>query len=356
MEQVKTTAKQQGQAMTEFAVVAAFVLVPLFLLIPLLGKYIDIKHKTIQAARYEAWEYTAWNSDRTSGRFKGFTKTIPVKTFRDTKRESINRFYSDPSATLETTDKQAWQSARLNPLWFDHKGDALVDSITENNPVAEHATPDKLVVVAGLLNVVGTVADVIADVLEFIGIKAGFTQIDGDGNFQSGTRVKMASVDWVDPDNDLAVDSFVNGLSFRHEAAIMSEGWSAGGRDHTKYQVRGLVPTSLLDIPAVNTIRDIVKYILLSPELDSDWLKFGYVNDDAVPYDRLIAQGSTTPGTILCGSRLKYYRYKSPNEPTAGSYTGVWNPDTAIEEVGYRDNLPKKKPPLKKFGSCAGKL
>src|SRR5690606_24618203 len=52
------TRKMRGQAMTEFVVSAAFVLVPLFIIIPILGKYVDMKHMAVQAARYEAWEYT----------------------------------------------------------------------------------------------------------------------------------------------------------------------------------------------------------------------------------------------------------------------------------------------------------
>ena len=52
--------RESGQAMTEFQICAAYVLIPLFLMVPLLAKYIDIKHATISAARYQAWEYTAW--------------------------------------------------------------------------------------------------------------------------------------------------------------------------------------------------------------------------------------------------------------------------------------------------------
>lgn len=50
----KISTNERGQAMTEFLISASFVLVPLFLGISLLGKYIDIKHAGIQAARYQA--------------------------------------------------------------------------------------------------------------------------------------------------------------------------------------------------------------------------------------------------------------------------------------------------------------
>ena len=46
--------------MTEFLICASFVLIPLFLGLSMLAKYIDIKQAAVQAARYEAWEYTVW--------------------------------------------------------------------------------------------------------------------------------------------------------------------------------------------------------------------------------------------------------------------------------------------------------
>ena len=49
--------------MTEFVISATYVLIPLFIAVPMLAKYIDIKQAAVQAARYEAWEYTVWYED-----------------------------------------------------------------------------------------------------------------------------------------------------------------------------------------------------------------------------------------------------------------------------------------------------
>jgi hypothetical protein len=46
---------ERGQAMTEVLIAATFILVPLFLIVPAFGKFIDMRHATIQAARYQAW-------------------------------------------------------------------------------------------------------------------------------------------------------------------------------------------------------------------------------------------------------------------------------------------------------------
>ena len=59
------TVNCRGQAMTELTVASAWILVPLFLLIPLLGKYIDLRHTAIQAARYATWERSSTSARAT---------------------------------------------------------------------------------------------------------------------------------------------------------------------------------------------------------------------------------------------------------------------------------------------------
>ena len=88
--------KQRGQAMTEFVITAAYLLVPLFLIVPLLAKYIDIKHAGINAARYQAWEYTSWHDPVDDHEIMdNFTKAArPNKTKATTQDETRRRFFS----------------------------------------------------------------------------------------------------------------------------------------------------------------------------------------------------------------------------------------------------------------------
>ena len=83
---------QAGQAITEFNVTAAFVLVPLFIMIPLIGKHIDMKHSSVQAARYMAWERTVWFEDSTKP--KGSTKA-QVKSQKQLVKETRERFFGE---------------------------------------------------------------------------------------------------------------------------------------------------------------------------------------------------------------------------------------------------------------------
>ena len=89
------THKINGQAMTEFLICASFALIPLFLGISLLAKYIDIKQAAIQAARYQAWEYTVWYGND-SEPMTGFNAvTQPIKSTSATQNETRRRFFSD---------------------------------------------------------------------------------------------------------------------------------------------------------------------------------------------------------------------------------------------------------------------
>lgn len=51
---------QTGQGLAELAIVGTLVLVPLFLSLPLLTKFLEARHKNLQASRYAAWERTVW--------------------------------------------------------------------------------------------------------------------------------------------------------------------------------------------------------------------------------------------------------------------------------------------------------
>ena len=102
-------------------------------------------------------------------------------------------------------------------------------------------------------------------------------------------------------------------LNFNSQAGVLSEGWNAGGFDHTYEQVAGIVPTTILRqilhqppmswawpvvefmAPELTTcISDgrfsLAKTLGLIPENGSLWL--GYVDSDTVHPDRLSGGGT----------------------------------------------------------------
>ncbi|NIN34022.1 MAG: hypothetical protein GTO60_02465, partial [Gammaproteobacteria bacterium] len=167
----------KGQAMTETLVTAATILVPLFLLIPLLGKYIDIKHRAIQSARYEAWEYTVWyadNSEEPSGFVDGDGDDLVQRDKSPTavQNESRQRFFSSMDATIDPNDlTNTWDKDDRDMLWTDHRGDSLIESDNNGDPAeTQEPTPDYTF---GLLNTLLDIIDAVFSALAWVMDLAG---------------------------------------------------------------------------------------------------------------------------------------------------------------------------------------
>ncbi|MCK5498289.1 MAG: hypothetical protein KAI77_03765, partial [Gammaproteobacteria bacterium] len=187
--------------MTETLITAALVLVPLLLLIPLLGKYIDIKHATIQSARYQAWEYTVWfssdaerdaplsNAERSTGFVDGSGRSLDniSKSTAQTQIEARRRFFSETDTPITGGDKTGtWNKDERNRLWTDHRGVSLVlDSFSDPLPIPSDPTPDKIFILNILLDVISAITSALAWVLGAIGSDVGFTMINTDAYSKS---------------------------------------------------------------------------------------------------------------------------------------------------------------------------
>jgi hypothetical protein len=107
-------ASQQGQALTEFVVIA-LALIPLFLLMPVVAKYQDIAHASQMASRYLAFEAMTRNN--------GMSSWKPVNQLAG---EVRRRFFSNSDAAIKTDDTAGNFKANQNMFWRDPKGDALI--------------------------------------------------------------------------------------------------------------------------------------------------------------------------------------------------------------------------------------
>lgn len=106
----------EGQALSE-TLVAFVVLVPIFMLIPYLGKYLDVKHKAEDSARYVLWERTVFSDPGAS-----WEAEENQKSDARLKREVRARFLEEPRAPIAARTN----AAERNPLWEDHTGGDLV--------------------------------------------------------------------------------------------------------------------------------------------------------------------------------------------------------------------------------------
>lgn len=296
--------KQGGQAMTEFVIAAAFVMVPLFIIVPVIGKYIDMKQASIQAARYASWEYTANYVDLRDqpGGFSGISSgLLPKKSQSQVINEARQRFLSDTSLPINSLeDKNGYDDGNRNPLWTYHNGLPMYTGGSGEvvSVSGSDRTPDKL----GLGYIVGTIGKitkVVGKVLQAFGANAGFDAINPDENFSvDGTFSASLSIpvenapDYTPLRPQNRAPLFIEDLDLKMVAksGLLTESWGAGGRAHSVYQSGGLVPTTLLSGGVVQTVLDILSFI--APSLHSSSLKFGYpVNDpdlmDQVPVGAL---------------------------------------------------------------------
>lgn len=289
----------QGQAATEFTIVASFVLVPLFFLIPLVGKYLDIKQACVQEARFEAWEYTAWfhkkekivsglRSDQTAGK----------REFSEIQARGDLLFFSDitdPGYGMPGTAPLL----KLNPLWVDHHGNTLFSSKPPDpklNSPAEHNTPDPTKgVIDKIISLIDWVTDMFGRILNLVKVKADFDALNSMGYFTSTTQINVRNSHQVVPDiSNPTSDS--SPLTITTKASVLARGWTAGSTDNAASESRGLVLTSLLSPLSklfngtVNLLQrgiNIAKHVLPIDIRLPHGPQFGYVKDDLMPYEHL---------------------------------------------------------------------
>ncbi len=110
--------------MTEFAIVAAAVLVPLFLVLPVLTKYGEAGQKSVEMARYAAWERSVWHEPGSAGVPAGaITAGLPQKPASDIEEETRQRFMAPDSAPILSQGV----NQGLDPFLHDMNGNALVN-------------------------------------------------------------------------------------------------------------------------------------------------------------------------------------------------------------------------------------
>ena len=283
-----------GQALTE-TLVALIVLVPILLLIPYLGKYLDVKHKTEDSARYVLWERTIF-SDPGSSWQSGENQKSDARL----KNEVRARILEEPRAGIVAQT----QSGTLNPLWEDHTGDDLVElpdfaaTVNETRepfPYGLRGTsllgkPASLSVFGGLaqdglplVNELGGLGGILGGALDFtLGLnKRGFVT----------TRTALTATDlplFTRIGATLDIDTATDRRTFAANGAILTDAWVPGAESNYRERLDGLVIdeiVSFLVAPGTFTFGFFPVFIEgldgQNPTLstESDVLPERYVND-----------------------------------------------------------------------------
>lgn len=284
---------QDGQAITEFNVMAAFVLVPLFIMIPLLGKHIDMKHSSVQAARYMAWERTVWFEDKT---IPEYTTTARVKSQRQLEKETRHRFFGEVN-----TDKLG--SDTINPLWND-RGNAIIKSqddvaleflnggneavLNMNNKTSVFYKAIEIFSegIGIAANAAGTALSLGIQGFNYLASKVGFPSLpvpplpdvidkfQFKGYYRSNVKMNIDS-------NQYETVFGIKSVPIESHASVLTDGWVVQGDKQFSEWTKSFVPFSPLK-PLFEPIKTVATFevlgIALAPEFKD--LNFGHVDTD----------------------------------------------------------------------------
>lgn len=246
-----------GQALTE-TLASLLALVPLFILVPYIGKYLDVKHKATDAARYAVWERTVWSDAANT-----WGAQENNKSDAEIALELGDRVLGHPRAPVLPPQQLAVAGVSTNPLWRDYTGANLValQAYQPSAPVpgvsvatlAEQADP----VPYGPLQAGASLVELVAfDGLELAEDLNGLTEF-GLGLNQRGlaeSRVSVplvqlptfarrgVSVDLEAPAGDVAP------ITMSQTGAILSDAWVPGSEDNFRARLDGLVTDEALQL------------------------------------------------------------------------------------------------------------
>ena len=253
-------------------------LIPLFLTIPLLGKYMDLKATTIQAARYAAWERTVY--------FNNSTWAAADKDDLTIQREIQQRFFSDTATVkLQSTDGNTggWGGTGPKPLWRDRAGNPMLVTYDSNvtQGVVKGQTP-------GLIN---DILDPIVSAISFVGglLGAAFV-LDMNSQYTATVNVQTVQTRPIKQVLDTTAATGAVTPLFSEKNVLIANGWSANGAAQVKTQTEGLTPTSFLQRSPISDVLTVIQYLayVFAPELNPNNLKLGgEIQPDVVPDDRL---------------------------------------------------------------------
>ncbi|MBS0192669.1 MAG: hypothetical protein JSR34_00280 [Proteobacteria bacterium] len=289
----------RGQAMGETIVVALFFLVPLFLMLVLVGKFINMRSTTLQAARYTAFARTVYSAS-------GFERDATMARLTDAQLANAvkMRFFSGNFTAITQTQNNSVGAFANNPLWVDQGGNQLVGNpgnvtatATGNGEPNSFATDAALgVTLQPLRNLVGL----------------GFS-LTLQKYYTAAVAVQPKL-----PVGPAGYISLLNGLplTFSAHDTLLADGWSASDENYERCEAATAVPTSVLGtatsgcpsrpkaLAAIGnlykSVQSMLGYVIpdLSPSSKGP-PGFGYVDvtdPGSVPADRLKNYNPPTPG------------------------------------------------------------
>ncbi|EIF35542.1 hypothetical protein BCh11DRAFT_03366 [Burkholderia sp. Ch1-1] len=287
---MRTTA-QSGQAMVEFLISMTMVMSVLLLAIVMLGKFNDIRNRTLMASRYLAWERTVWSDgDATKnlasdpGTTEGWSSTYggaaltASKLDTELKGELMQRLMANDGSPISSTDlKQNELPASRPAMWNDYGGNPLLASSSDiavsTGVAADPASSLNGTALSQWAVPTATGGRYLAHLsLPTSTMRSGTLSISVGGNSDVLKRL------W--PKDD-PLPAF-GGLTFSDTNVLMTNSWVPDGSASNKALFSQAVPAANAVLVPSSGYQSLQKY---APEITS--LQFGRIQQDVVPANRL---------------------------------------------------------------------
>ncbi len=217
---------ESGQAYTEFLVLT-LALVPLYLSIQLVGKYLDVKQKNIEAGRYAVWERAVFSDANAPWNNAGLERS---KADADIAREVDERLFGHP---LRPLSAPSGTSNEDTPLWQTHDQQPLLEPAGSraSTTIAEGRAPAGVLVVDQVahdgLPLLGSAINAISDAIAALGEPIG---CDGIGvDFESGLNLGAQNFVQAQVSTPLTLYFLEEpqDLTMTSNAGLLTNAWSA---------------------------------------------------------------------------------------------------------------------------------
>ena len=214
----------RGNALVE-TMVALVALLPFLGGIVLLGKQLDVKHKTLDALRYSVWERTVWSGSGAN-----------TKSAADITTEALDRAFGHPTTGLVPADVLHSAGVSRNPFWT-HRGQSLLAS-TVSSAISARLNDDASPVAAGHVLMPG-----LAHGSGPVGVAAAALQMDDLGL----TRDAYARASIEANIRPLLHGEDAAPLTQRADGAILSDTWSPRDENDFARRVDRITANELIE-------------------------------------------------------------------------------------------------------------
>ncbi|TAL98983.1 MAG: hypothetical protein EPN73_00040 [Paraburkholderia sp.] len=276
---------QHGQAMTEFLVATSLVMGVLLFAVATLGKFNDVRNKTLMGARYIAWERTVWGNGATMGASPaasgdndwyaqyGSGTQQPAKSDTELQREVIQRMLAQNGVPIAGGDRLNNRlPAVASAMWEDHgghaflgaTGDVVVSSSRDESPAANLA--------------------------QYSADPFGSMSTSDSGTFKASMNLATRNLQTGTLSVSVAKDSDAlkniwpgfSGLTFSDTNVVLANTWLSEGAAKSERLFTAATPAANASLVNPSLYMGLKKY---APEIDT--LQFGRIERDVVPANRL---------------------------------------------------------------------